>query len=659
MAVKQIRIDNYIQSVYKLAGSLVIKLSAAANSINKRLVETYGESSVGPNPNTWKYYLNLNGQYHSTDTAIIVNRLDPPIANPPATISFDSTQLALNPITRNVYKYGTNDFYKLVSDYPGYLTVIKGALYPVNITDAINAEDGTILAYESDFVEENEWYLIPELESWIKRWLSRWNEEGFLETDDLYGAAMYGVLTTYLPLKIIELRQHKIGTREAHSFHRRMSITTRQTINAIRGDLDIDDEQWLYRNSRYITVNQGTNKVLKSLIENITANGKVSVGYLYRRQIGVMQGLLPEVIYRNIIQNEGFNSSNIGTYDKEEVYRLEELKAMFNKDIDSYFPNQEVKYTKYSDADTKVIISDMTDKGDFSSHPYEQMLYEYYPYMADSLYNSVIFWTNPVNNRQHTITQKDLVLIYIYYLSKYYGYTPTNMPSWAYTHVSVSTNASIILANKPADVKVDDDINFFNTEHIVPAAVSNVSMYVDMIKDIYTANKKMWLRVTSKGNKIIKGVSRNMWFKFFEYGNISLGTGYSSYSNFFTSKGIDISTTLSKKEIKKLLAELRELSVSTIEDKKLRNIQETILEIIDKNTSYTSHIAKNMSDTKYVYCRQGGIGYTPGTITQYYQKVHPVTNEPPHADIDVTGDWFLVSFDQLSTAQKSQLKDVY
>jgi 3'-phosphoadenosine 5'-phosphosulfate sulfotransferase (PAPS reductase)/FAD synthetase len=55
---------------------MVIKVEAVADSINERLKATYGNVFDVDDKRTWKYYLNLSGQYHSTDKKIYVTSLD-------------------------------------------------------------------------------------------------------------------------------------------------------------------------------------------------------------------------------------------------------------------------------------------------------------------------------------------------------------------------------------------------------------------------------------------------------------------------------------------------------------------------------------------------------------------------------------------------------
>ena len=72
------------------------------------------------------------------------------------TILFSKENLELHPLTRESYQFGTRYYYNLLNKYPNQEFLIKGILYPCDINKAIEAEDGEILSYQSDLVEEQE-----------------------------------------------------------------------------------------------------------------------------------------------------------------------------------------------------------------------------------------------------------------------------------------------------------------------------------------------------------------------------------------------------------------------------------------------------------------------------------------------------------------------
>ena len=67
----------YLDSTIALARTLVVKSEYSAEQINNQVALRFGTNTVNPlNKSTWKYYLNVSGEYHPTDTVIKVKSLD-------------------------------------------------------------------------------------------------------------------------------------------------------------------------------------------------------------------------------------------------------------------------------------------------------------------------------------------------------------------------------------------------------------------------------------------------------------------------------------------------------------------------------------------------------------------------------------------------------
>ena len=168
----------YVNQVLDLSKTMVIKVEAVADSINERLKATYGNVFDVDDKRTWKYYLNLSGQYHSTDKKIYVTSLDTL-----QTIEFSRDTLAIHRATAKAYEYGTRYYRELLSQYPEYEQFILGALYPVNIEQAINAEDFTVIGYPINLIEDNEVSLIDNINKWLYGFKERWYNRQFNLTD--------------------------------------------------------------------------------------------------------------------------------------------------------------------------------------------------------------------------------------------------------------------------------------------------------------------------------------------------------------------------------------------------------------------------------------------------------------------------------------------
>lgn len=153
----------YINQTLQLAETIVIKSATTAETLNQQI---YGDSGglalISTDPTTWKYYLNLAGQYHPVDQVMTVISMDTQ-----GEIIFNRENLLIHLATARAYAYGTRAYIDLVGRYPNQEQLILGILYPTDMATAIAADDGAILSYPADYVESNEHSLIPKLQQWI------------------------------------------------------------------------------------------------------------------------------------------------------------------------------------------------------------------------------------------------------------------------------------------------------------------------------------------------------------------------------------------------------------------------------------------------------------------------------------------------------------
>ena len=167
-------LEMYIKNTLLLSNSLIIKNTDTALAINRGLLTSKFYQS-GDKPEEWKYYLNLAGKRHITDEVVEVKVLE------------NNKYMPLSPALLEKYKYtkeelsNFGDYYKqLIEKYPEYDLFIKGCINPVDMDYAIQAKEGTILSYNKNLVEYNEYNLIRDLEKYIKGFLHRWNVKAFI-----------------------------------------------------------------------------------------------------------------------------------------------------------------------------------------------------------------------------------------------------------------------------------------------------------------------------------------------------------------------------------------------------------------------------------------------------------------------------------------------
>ena len=270
-------VENYNKQTIMLSNSLVIKLLDVAIAINKGLVLNYGKK-IPHDKREWKYFMNLAGIKHETNNDVLVTVIELGEKRPLTRELLEKYQYTKNELLKTADVYNN-----LVNDYPLDIMYIHGCLYPVDIEDAINAKDGTILAYNKNFVELNEFSLLRELEIYIKDFLARWHVKEYIIVDELYLPSMLGVLYASIPSKIMNIRLERVHTNEAHSFHLEHFFRSKLDIWEAISICDTKTIYWLYKNLPYIMNNIGKEKTFKMVVKNILNPNGVGIGeYLLR-----------------------------------------------------------------------------------------------------------------------------------------------------------------------------------------------------------------------------------------------------------------------------------------------------------------------------------------------------------------------------------------
>lgn len=263
MSINKYRL--YVQSVFDLAKTLSIKSEYSAIKVNEALninyptlqIDTYDKAS-------WKYYLNMCGEYHSTDSSMTFKSLDTM-----QTIVFNKSNLALHASSALAYRYGSRYYRELVARYPEQESLIHGILYPAVMADLLAAPDFTVVAYPSYLVEENEEDLILNINQWISNFMHRYYVRGYRATDQLYYASLLGVMFSRMVPLVLYLRKQACKTRQAHSYHVNQYLASHGMLDVYLDQLSPKQAMFLYKNINYIERHAGMQDNFDWLLENL------------------------------------------------------------------------------------------------------------------------------------------------------------------------------------------------------------------------------------------------------------------------------------------------------------------------------------------------------------------------------------------------------
>lgn len=263
--------EQYIKDTVRLVSSMSIKYQDHATLVNEDLTLRYGPSAVdAATPSTWRYYLNLAGQYHPSDTVMTIRSLDTG-----EEIVFSQEALAKHTYTAHIYRQKTQYYYALVNAYPLQERLINSILFPASLDVAVSAPDATLLAWDTSLIEPQEVTLIHDLQTYLYNYNARWNVRAFMTSDAYYPSACYAVMLTTLIGKILALRWARAKTAQAHSFHINAYLASHEGLDAYVPYLTLEQQLWLYRNITYINTHSGLREVFDALVDMLLTRRKV------------------------------------------------------------------------------------------------------------------------------------------------------------------------------------------------------------------------------------------------------------------------------------------------------------------------------------------------------------------------------------------------
>lgn len=310
-------IDKFYQNALLLSNSLTFKIPEIGIAMNRAIQAEYPDYYISDDKRTWKYYRNLAGIPHETNSAIYITAIEDG-----SRILLTADNMVKYPTTRKLLCNFKGKFNELCRQYPRDNVYIRGCLNPTNIDYAINMPEGTILYYNKEYVESNEFSLIGDLEDYIKNFLHRWNIKEYILTDELYAASLIGVLSASLPNKIINIRNNYSLTSQVNSFHLEHFFRSHLELWDQVKILNNESKFWLYKNLQYMLKHIGKEKTFKLLVNNVLEANKIG--------IGTYDLILPDINANKINNTDAsvpaFKKENneLYTVKLNESYRIEE-----------------------------------------------------------------------------------------------------------------------------------------------------------------------------------------------------------------------------------------------------------------------------------------------------------------------------------------------
>lgn len=482
----------YIENVLQLAETLVIKSEEAADGLNKYVALYHGSDAVNSvDPSSWKYYLNIAGQYHFSDTEMRVVSLDTL-----QEIVFSKENLVIHRATARGYAYGSREYRALVAQYPQQEMLILGILYPVDINKAIAAPNGTILGYPPSLVEANEYSLIPKLQRWVNAYRLRWMNNQYAISEELYPATALGIMYLNLVPAILNFRLEACKTNEAHSFHVRQYLASHGMLDVYMDNLTLKQALFLYRNIAYIERNSGQRNIFEWLVEHIMTERNLPIAeYVMRHDLSQQPTqLYPTLAFRKNPLNPPQSSVAQNLVGLSDLLLKEDKLAVQNPQerMDKQEQIQESLQNSASNVVlTKALESSMIDYSNATPYTLEQMLLHHWLWLSSNgyYYQAVVSITNPKTGERIPMAVKDAFVFMWYAFCASVGIQLTTIPQVYAQRVQRIPTPSVDAMMAVCDPKLVDRATLQQAHDWQPTLSPMISTeaFYEAVSEIYMA----------------------------------------------------------------------------------------------------------------------------------------------------------------------------
>lgn len=643
----------FINQTLQLAETIVIKSTYTAEALNDWVYGISGGLAIiSQDPTTWKYYLNLAGEYHSTDVEMKIISMDTL-----EEIVFNKANLAIHRATAKEYQYGTRQYTELVTKFPDQEQLILGILYPVDIQTAIDAEDGTILSYPPDLIEENEHSLIPNLQEWINGFKRRWIVPGFYLTDDLYAATMLGIMYMYLVPAILVFRLRACNTAEAHSFHITQYLGSHGFLDEFMNTLTKQQALYFYRNIAYIERNVGKRDTFNSLVDHIMTERFIPLAeYTMKHDISRQPVEdYAEVIFRKKQLNLGITLDSDNKTTIEQILQKEIPLAPGNdKDLPEVISNVRsiMKNSASNVVATKALESEMVDDSNSSPWILSDVLFNEWLYLSSQdIYTAYVNIDNVKTGDKIPLTAKEAFILAMYLYAKSVGTTLSTIPQAVASRVQ-----RIPTLEDPFGPTVDDIYSIVDHKLIERSVavqalayqprigyIISIEAFYNLSSSIYDAVQKQRFLIASQENFERRGMVQAMVTRIYADHLLELAEPDTSYETWLSDRNI-VLTDFNHDDLALLFKDVvnQATGASLHKQQSLKEMQAAMVNMFSRLSSYGIQVITDINDTNIRKTDWPGIRL--GKVTLEQNEIHRVAQDQTVLDMRLSHH-HLVSID--------------
>lgn len=595
----------YMESNLLLVRTMVVKLDEAASLFNEAIVTRYGLDAVNTlYPKTWKYYMNVAGQYHPTDTMMRVASMDTL-----ELIEFTKENLEIHTATQKAYQFGSRHYYSLLNQYPTQELLINGVLNPIDIDLAIKSENGTILGYPRGLVEDNETSLVSELESFIKSQIHRWFNMQFIMSDNLFCSVIFTTLHAFVLPKLLNLRLKRCKTNEVHSFHVRMYLASHFELDRYLPYLTQKQALWLYRNIRYIERNPGKAKTLFKLIQEILTSRGVPIGeYSVRHLDAFNPDYTPEQIARIKLINSDQNTLSSDTHSVEALFDKELNKASGNSAYLSAFRDRDLERLRTSPSaiiQTKVLHSSMVDYGGSVPEPFEEVALREWCHLSMMGYYEVsVSFKDPKTSETHTLFAKDAFAYMQYLALNAAGLTLVAFPDYLNMQQRRHPKPTVDELLSLVDYKVRDLVSIAKRLIVGQPVIQplySVTAFRELAGVLTDEAYYHWLLISSIEDHFERALVDNMVRRLYEDERTTFSLTTLNVAEWLLARNLP-SYNRTNADAESLIQLIFEAATGYTVDstRMLKNIQRSLIDLMTELSSYTVQFTREINEERII-----------------------------------------------------------
>jgi hypothetical protein len=410
----------YRADVMRLAKTMVIKSELSAVATNRALVEK--GFAVSADKSTWRYYMNIAGLYHSTNSPMQVVSQDTG-----EIIDFTVENLKIHRATAREYAYGSRYYNTLKNQYKRQESLILGILNPVPMAKAIAAREYEILWIDPLLIDSNEESFQQLVQNQIYAAMDRWHVEMYSFTEDLYDWLRFELLFTNLPQFIMVARTQLSRTIQSHSFHIRQFLASNGQLDVYMDAMTKKQQLFFYRNLTYLHRFPGHTSSFNLLVQKVLEDRQFPLAdYTMIQNVSDMPNSVEPTV--ELVRRETTADYAGVAPTKVSVLSVLQKQVKLARSNGALIGDNETETTslmlsaKSSTVQTKVLESSVLDMTDSQIYRLEDFLLNNWVYLsANERYRALVTFANPRTGVPVQLTALDAFILFLFAYNRSMG----------------------------------------------------------------------------------------------------------------------------------------------------------------------------------------------------------------------------------------------